>query len=69
MGSPRGMIPARPDASFQYFSRWLPVARPDGVEIWFRAPAGRIPDVLEIGLRGRRRPQVEAYWDGCRFAL
>ena len=27
------------------------------------------PDVLEIGLRGRRRPRVEAYWDGCLFAL
>lgn len=40
-----------------------------GVEIWFRAPADRVPDVLEIGLHGRRRPQVEAYWDGCRFAL
>ena len=39
------------------------------VEIWFRAPAGRVPDVLEIGLHGRRRPQVEAYWDGCRIAL
>jgi hypothetical protein len=39
------------------------------VEIWFRAPAGRAPDVLEIGLGGRRRPQVEAYWDGCRIAL
>jgi len=25
--------------------------------------------VLEIGLRGRRRPRVEAYWDGCAFAL
>ena len=41
----------------------------DGVEIWFRAPAGRAPDVLEIGLRGRRRPRVEAYWDGCLIAL
>jgi hypothetical protein len=40
-----------------------------GVEIWFRAPAGRFPDVLEVGLRGKRRPRVEAYWDGCRFAL
>src|SRR5689334_13009568 len=39
------------------------------VEIWFRAPAGRVPDVLEIGLHGRRRPRVEAYWDGCRIAL
>jgi hypothetical protein len=24
-----------------------------GVEIWFRAPAGRVPDVLEIGVRGQ----------------
>jgi len=41
----------------------------DGVEVWFRAPAGRVPDVLEVGLRGMRRPRVEAYWDGCRIAL
>ncbi|HUZ25509.1 MAG TPA: hypothetical protein VMV07_17265 [Streptosporangiaceae bacterium] len=39
------------------------------VEIWLRSPAGRVPDVLEIGLRGRRQPRVEAYWDGCRIAL
>jgi hypothetical protein len=41
----------------------------DEVELWFRAPAGRVPDVLEIGLHGRRRPRVEAYWDGCLIAL
>jgi hypothetical protein len=35
------------------------------LEIWFRAPGGRCPDVLEIGLAGRRRARVEAYWDGC----
>jgi hypothetical protein len=39
------------------------------LELWFLAPAGSRPDVLEIGLRGRRRPRVEAYWDGCLFAL
>ena len=39
------------------------------VEVWFRAPAGRVPDVLEVGLRGRRRPRIEAYWDGCLIAL
>jgi hypothetical protein len=49
--------------------RLLPRAAPDAVEVWFRAPAGRLPDVLEIGLHGRRRPRVEAYWDGCRIAL
>jgi hypothetical protein len=44
----------------------VPVA---GFELFFRVPAGSLPDVLEIGLRGRRRPRVEAYWDGCLFAL
>jgi len=39
------------------------------LEIWFRAPGGRVPDVLEIGLHGKRRPRVEAYWDGCRTML
>ncbi|MGH3303858.1 MAG: hypothetical protein ACRDOK_19695 [Streptosporangiaceae bacterium] len=39
------------------------------LEIWFRAPAGREPDVLEIGMHGRRNPKVEAYWDGCLVAL
>lgn len=40
-----------------------------GLEIWFRPCAGRAPGVLEIGVRGRRHPCVEAYWDGCRVAL
>src|SRR6266702_3229189 len=41
----------------------------DGLNVWFRAPAGRLPAVLEIGLHGRRRPKVEAYWEGCRYML
>ena len=40
-----------------------------GLELWFLAPAGTRPDVLEIALHGRRRPHVEAYWDGCLYAL
>ena len=40
-----------------------------GLELWFRAPVGAAPEVLEIGMRGKRRPRVEAYWDGCLFAL
>ena len=40
-------------------------ATAEPVEVWFRSPGGRQPDVLEIGLRGRRRARVEAYWDGC----
>jgi len=40
-----------------------------GLEVWFRIPGDRRPDVLEIGLRGKRHPRVEAYWDGCFYAL
>jgi hypothetical protein len=41
----------------------------EGLEVYFRAVAGQAPDVLEIGLKGRRRPQVAAYWDGCLMAM
>jgi hypothetical protein len=44
------------------------VAHPE-LEIWFRAPGGREPDVLEVGMHGRRNPKVEAYWDGCLTAM
>ena len=40
-----------------------------GLDVWFRIPSGRVPKVLEIGLRGKRHPRVEAYWDGCTYAL
>jgi hypothetical protein len=49
-------------------SGFSPVDAP-GLEVWFRAPAGRLPDVLEIALRGRRHPRVEAFWDGCAYVL
>jgi hypothetical protein len=49
-------------------SGFSPVDSED-MDVWFRAPAGRRPDVLEIGMRGRRHPRVEAYWDGCAFVL
>jgi hypothetical protein len=44
-------------------------AHRSGLEVWYRIPGGRRPDVLEIELRGKRRPRVEAYWDGCIYAL
>jgi hypothetical protein len=44
-------------------------AHTDGLELWYRMPGGRRPEVLEIGLHGKRRPRVEAYWDGCLYAL
>jgi hypothetical protein len=47
----------------------VPAAGLDGLELWFRGLGDIAPDVLEIGLRGRHRPRVEAYWDGCLFAL
>lgn len=40
-----------------------------GLELWFRAPAGASPEVLQIEMRGKRHPRVEAFWDGCLFAL
>jgi hypothetical protein len=41
----------------------------DDLQLWFRGVGGLAPDVLEIALRGGRRPRVEAYWDGCLMAM
>jgi hypothetical protein len=49
-------------------SGFIPV-RSAGLDLWFRAPAGTLPAVLEIGLRGRRRPRIQAYWEGRIFVL
>lgn len=40
-----------------------------GADVRFRGLGGREPEVLQIGLHGRRRPRVEAYWDGCLYAI
>ncbi len=64
-GAPPWMHAAtRPPAGLSGFS---PVSAP-GVELNFRPLGGRRPGTLEIGLHGRRRPRVEAYWDGCLMA-
>jgi hypothetical protein len=39
------------------------------VEVHFRGVGDLVPDVLEIGLRGRRHPKLAAYWDGCLMAM
>ena len=67
-GSPAWMHAAtEPPPGLSGFS---PVPTGDGgVQVWFRGVGGRRPDVLEIGLRGKRRPRVEAYWDGCLMAM
>jgi hypothetical protein len=65
-GAPAWMHAAtEPPAGLSGFSQ-VPA---EGVQIWFRAVGGLRPDVLEIGLRGTRRPKVEAYWDGCLMAM
>jgi hypothetical protein len=40
-----------------------------GLRIYFRAVGGQQPGVLEIGIEGKRRPKVAAYWDGCLMAM
>jgi hypothetical protein len=65
-GAPSYMHAAlQPPAGLLGFRR-IPAA---GLELWFRGPASASPEVLEIGMRGKRHPKVEAYWDGCLFAL
>lgn len=41
----------------------------DGVQLCFRGIGDQQPETLEVGLHGRRRPSVEAYWDGCLMAM
>jgi hypothetical protein len=40
-----------------------------GLTIYFRTVGGQQPDVLELGLAGRRHAKVAAYWDGCLMAM
>ena len=40
-----------------------------GLEPWFRAPAARILMFWRSAGGESRHPRVEAYWDGCLFAL
>jgi hypothetical protein len=65
-GTPAYMHAATSEPAGLHGFRRVPV---DGLELWFRAPGGRAPDELEIGVHGKRRPRVEAYWDGCLIAL
>jgi len=66
-GSPAWMHAAtEPPTGLSGFSE---VAADSDVRIRFRGVGDRLPDVLEIGLHGRRHPRVEAYWDGCLMAM
>ncbi len=39
----------------------------DGIQLFVRPVGGRLPDELHLDLKGRRRPRVRAYWNGCAF--
>lgn len=41
----------------------------EGFELWFDPGALGPPEELHLDVRGRRRRRVEAYWDGCIFAV
>ena len=41
----------------------------DGVSVSYAGDASGAPRELSIELRGRRRPRLEAYWDGCAFKI
>lgn len=41
----------------------------DGVSVNYAGGASGAPRELSIELRGRRRPRLEAYWDGCLFKI
>jgi hypothetical protein len=44
-----------------------PITR--GLQFFVRPANGRLPDELHVDLRGRRKPRVEAYWNGCAYLV
>ena len=65
-GSPAWMHAAtEPPAGLSGFS----IVAAAGVQVHFRTAGGGQPGTLEIGMHGRRRPRIEAYWDGCLMAM
>ena len=51
------------------FTRVPAAATPPGLTLYFRPAGGMHPDVLEVGIAGRRHPKVAAYWDGGLMAM
>lgn len=41
----------------------------EGFELWFDPGALDPPEELHLGVRGRRTKRVEAYWNGCVYAV
>jgi hypothetical protein len=49
--------------------RQLSAEAAPGLTVYFRTVAGQHPEVLELGMEGKRHPKVAAYWDGCLMAM
>jgi len=41
----------------------------DGIDVFVRPANGRLPDELDIDLKGSRRSRVEASWNGCVYLV
>jgi hypothetical protein len=41
----------------------------EGFELWFASGSRGLPEELHLEVKGLRRKRVEAYWDGCAFAI
>jgi hypothetical protein len=39
----------------------------DGIQLFVRPVGGRLPEELHLDIKGRRRPRVRAYWNGCAY--
>jgi hypothetical protein len=49
-------------------TRFWPMKGP-GFDVLIRPASGHVPDELLIAVTGRRRPRVEAYWNGCPYLV
>jgi hypothetical protein len=41
----------------------------DGVGLYLDRDFDTQPDEIHVNLKGRRRPRLEAYWNGCAFVV
>jgi hypothetical protein len=41
----------------------------DGFELFLDAGGRVVPDELHLDVRGRRTKRIEAYWNGCLYAM
>ena len=41
----------------------------DGIDVYFATAIRTLPEELHVEVRGRSRPRLEAYWDGCAYVV